>query len=84
MTRAVSALLAKSANYCEVLELRSCDAPPRLVEIRIPSWYRDAKKPESPQARFRTQVAPEALLGPNNALEAFLTRSSPTVNPLEG
>lgn len=75
MSRAESTLLAESDNYREVLELRPCDAVPSLVEIRISSWWRDAKSPASPQLRFQTFVAHDALMGLKNAVEAVLARS---------
>lgn len=74
MTRAASALLARSENFRQVLELRPCDALPSSVEIRITSWFLDAKDPDSPQVRFRTMSSPDALSGLKDALEAFLGR----------
>lgn len=72
MSAAVCALLTESANFREVVELRPCDALHPLVEMRITSWYLDAKDPESAQVRFQALVAPEALSGLRNALEAVL------------
>jgi hypothetical protein len=75
MSTAISALLTKSVSFHQVFELRPCAAVPPLIEIRITSWYLDAKDPESGQVRFLTMATPEALLDLKNALEALLARS---------
>lgn len=76
MSKPVSALLAESANFRQILELRPCDALQPLIEIRISSWYADANDPESPQVQFQTLAAPEALSELRNALEIVLARSA--------
>lgn len=75
MSTAISALLTESANFRQVVEFRPCGALQPLVEIRITSWYLDAKDPESPQVRFQTLVAPDALSALRSALDAILARS---------
>jgi hypothetical protein len=84
MLTAGSALLAESNNFREVLELRPCGAVPSLVEIRISSWWRDAKQPETPQVRFQTFITPETLYGLKDALEAVLARLASPNEMAEG
>lgn len=73
-----SAVLAKTANFREVLELRPCDAVQPLVELRVLTWYADAKRSEEPQLRFQAMVGPQGLLQLRNASEALLGTSQHT------
>lgn len=70
-----SALLAETANFREVLELRPCGAVDPLVELRVLTWYADAKQPEEPQVRFRAIVGLRGLVRLKDTLETFLARS---------
>lgn len=70
-----SALLAETANFREVLELRPCGAVHGLVELRVVTWYADAKQPEEQQVRFRAIVGPQGLIQLRDALEFFLAHS---------
>lgn len=79
MSRAASTL-AETRNYRLLLELHPCDAMPSSVHLRISSWYTDAKDPNSPQVRFQSLVAVDALVGMKQAIEAALAQPTHTVD----
>lgn len=75
MPSANSALLAHSANYRQIVELRPCDAVPALMELRILSEYLDGKHPGDLQVRFRAMVERPALQDLQRCLRAVLEAS---------
>lgn len=74
-----TALLAESANSHQLLELRPSDAVSPFVGVRITSWCRGGA-----QVRIRTLMAPEAVLGLKNAVQAVLARSGVIASRAEG
>lgn len=72
MPSANSALLAHSANYRQIVELRPCDVVPTLVELRILSQCLEANHPERLQVRFQAMVPRQGLEELHRCIEAVL------------